>query len=61
MMGIHDIGVKVHGSTHPMNVINGFIKALSLQRTPADVARDSGMKIVDVLKVYADGHYHIKS
>lgn len=51
-MGIADIGGKVHGSRHPMNVAQGFLELLRRQKTPEQVAADSGMRIVDVLRVY---------
>jgi ribosomal protein S5 len=51
-MGIADIGGKVHGSRHPMNVAQGFLELLRNQKTPEQVAADSGMRIVDVLRVY---------
>ena len=54
-MGIADIGGKVHGSRHPMNVAQGFLEILRRQKTPEQVAADSGMRIVDVLRVYEAG------
>lgn len=54
-MGIRDISAKVHGSRHPMNVAQAFLLALERQKTPEMVAQESGMRIVDVLKVYQEG------
>jgi ribosomal protein S5 len=54
-MGIADISAKVHGSRHPMNVAQAFLAALRRQKSPEQVAADSGMRIEDVLKVYEAG------
>lgn len=54
-MGIHDISAKVHGSQNPINVAQAFLVALGRQKTPESVARESGLRIVDVLKVYQQG------
>lgn len=54
-MGIADISAKVHGSRHPMNVAQAFLEALRRQKSPEQVAADSGMRIQDVLKVYEAG------
>lgn len=56
-MGIDDISCKVYGSTNPVTVVEAFMEALRRQKTPEEVARDSGMKVVDVLKVYQHGMY----
>ncbi|KAJ3046068.1 28S ribosomal protein S5, mitochondrial [Rhizophlyctis rosea] len=52
LVGISDIGVKVEGSTNPMNVIQGTIDALKTQKTPEDLARIRGRKLIDVQKTY---------
>ncbi len=57
VMGIDDISCKVYGSTNPLTVVEAFMEALRRQKTPEEVARDSGMKVVDVLKVYQHGMY----
>jgi ribosomal protein S5 len=54
-MGIKDISAKVHGSRHSMNVAEAFLMALRRQKTPEMVSQESGMRIVDVLKVYQEG------
>ncbi|PJF17169.1 hypothetical protein PSACC_03013 [Paramicrosporidium saccamoebae] len=54
-MGIKDISAKVHGSRHSMNVAEAFLMALRRQKTPEMVAQESGMRIIDVLKVYQEG------
>ena len=54
-MGIHDLACKVYGSTHPMNVCYGFVQALRMMKTPEQVAADSGLRLVDVLKVFKYG------
>lgn len=38
-----------------MNVAQAFMLLLRGQKTPQQVAFDSGMKVVDVLKVYEEG------
>ena len=54
-VGIADISSKVHGSRHPMNVAQAFLAALRRQRSPEQVAADSGMRVEDVLAVYQAG------
>ncbi len=56
-MGIDDISCKVYGSTNSLTVVEAFMEALRRQKTPDEVARDSGMKVVDVLKIYEHGMY----
>lgn len=51
-LGIKDISAKVHGSSHPMNVMKAFLLALERQKSPEQVSAESGMKVVDVLKVF---------
>lgn len=51
-MGITDIAADVHGSTNPMNVLNAFMKALRRQKTPEQVARETGLRVMDVQRVY---------
>ena len=38
-----------------MNVAQAFLEVLRRQKSPEQVSRDSGMKIIDVLKVYERG------
>ena len=54
-LGVKDISAEVHGSSNPMNVAQAFLKALRRQKSPQQVAADTGMKIIDVLKVYEEG------
>jgi len=54
-MGIADISAEVHGSKHPMNVAHAFLLALSRQKSPQQVAEDSGLRLLDVLKAYQHG------
>lgn len=54
-MGIRDVSAKVHGSRNPINVAQAFLLALRRQKTPAQVAEEGGMRIVDVLKAYQQG------
>lgn len=51
-LGIKDISAKVHGSSHPMNVMKAFLKILDQQKTPEQVAAETGMRVVDVLHVF---------
>ena len=60
-LGLKDLSAKVYGSRTAINVANGFILALSRQKTPEMIARDSGMKIVDVLKIFNSGAKFIES
>ena len=51
-LGIKDISAKVHGSSHPMNVMKAFLKILEQQKSPEQVASETGMRVVDVLHVF---------
>ena len=51
-LGIKDISAKVHGSSHPMNVMKAFLKILEQQKSPEQVAAETGMRVVDVLRVF---------
>ena len=51
-LGIKDISAKVHGSSHPMNVMKAFLKILEQQKSPEQVASETGMRVVDVLRVF---------
>lgn len=55
VMGIDDISCKVYGSTNPLPVAEAFLEALRRQKTPEDVANDSGLKVADVIRVYEYG------
>lgn len=57
VLGIDDISCKVYGSTNSLTVVEAFMEVLRRQKTPEQVAKDSGMKVVDVLKVYEHGMY----
>lgn len=50
--GIKDLGGKVYKSRNPMNVIKGFVEALTKQRSLEDLAAGRGKKVVDLRKVY---------
>lgn len=50
--GIRDLACNVRGSMNPMNVIKGTFEALATQKTPEDVARMRGKKVVDVRQAY---------
>ena len=54
-VGIADISAKVSGSKNPLNVAWAFLTALERQQTPEQVSNDTGMKVIDVLKVYQYG------
>ncbi|KAL7752050.1 28S ribosomal protein S5, mitochondrial [Sorochytrium milnesiophthora] len=49
--GINDLGAKVHGSRNPINVIKATFQAFEKQKTPEQLARDRGLKVVDVRKL----------
>ncbi|KAL2919611.1 28S ribosomal protein S5, mitochondrial [Polyrhizophydium stewartii] len=51
-IGITDLGGKVYGSLNPLNVIKGTFSALASQRSPADLARLRGKKVVDIQMAY---------
>lgn len=50
--GIKDLRGKVYKSRNPMNVVKGFVEALSKQRSLEDLAAGRGKKVVDLRKVY---------
>ena len=52
VLGIRDLGGKVHGSTNALNVVKAFSIALKRQKTPEIVSRETGLRIVDVIKVF---------
>ncbi|KAM0681857.1 28S ribosomal protein S5 [Mitosporidium daphniae] len=54
-LGLKDLSAKVYGSRTAINVANGFLLALSRQKTPEMIARDSGMKVENVLKIFNSG------
>lgn len=54
-IGIKDLSAKVYGSRHCINVVQGFFEALRSIKTPKQIAQDTGMKVVDVLKVFKYG------
>ncbi len=51
-VGISDLYCKVYGSKNPMNVVKATFDALHRQRTPEEVARLRGKRLVDVEMVY---------
>lgn len=51
-LGIKDISAKVHGSSHPMNVMKAFLQILERQKSPEQVAAETGLRVVDVLRVF---------
>ncbi len=52
LMGISDLYVKIYGSKNPMNVTKTFFQALQAQKTPQQIARIRGQKVVDVEMAY---------
>jgi small subunit ribosomal protein S5 len=41
-----------------MNTVKAFFDAITNQRLPDDIARARGRKLVDLRKVYYDGHVY---
>lgn len=50
--GIKDLKGKVYKSRNPMNVVKGFVEALTKQTSLEDLATGRGKKVVDLRKVY---------
>jgi small subunit ribosomal protein S5 len=50
LAGIKNILTKALGSTNPINLARATIKALSMLRTPAEVARIRGKEVKDILR-----------
>ncbi|MGC8972113.1 MAG: 30S ribosomal protein S5 [bacterium] len=50
LAGIKNILTKALGSTNPINLARATIKALSMLRTPADVAKIRGKEVKDILR-----------
>lgn len=57
LAGIKDICGKVVGSRHKWNVAKGFMELLRRQKSPQQIALDSGLKIIDVAKIFNYGKY----
>lgn len=53
--GIQDISANVHGSRHAPNVAQAFLKALARQKSPEMVAKETGYRVLDIMKVYQHG------
>ncbi|KAI8848329.1 ribosomal protein S5, C-terminal domain-containing protein, partial [Chytridium lagenaria] len=51
-LGIRDMSAKIQGSNNPMNVIKATFEALRLQKTPQDLARARGRKVLDIATTY---------
>ncbi|KAL9127715.1 MAG: hypothetical protein Q9217_003466 [Psora testacea] len=54
--GINDLAARVNRARNPMNTIKATFEALISQRTPDEVARGLGRKLVDARKVYYGGN-----
>ncbi len=50
LAGIKNILTKALGSTNPINLARATIKALSMLRTPVEVARIRGKEVKDILR-----------
>ncbi|KAF7999645.1 hypothetical protein HF325_006321 [Metschnikowia pulcherrima] len=50
--GIKDLRGKVYKLRNPMNVVKGFVEALTKQTSLEDLAAGRGKKLVDLRKVY---------
>lgn len=50
LAGIKNILTKALGSTNPINLARATMKALSMLRTPAEVARTRGKEVKDILR-----------
>ncbi|MCX7796071.1 MAG: 30S ribosomal protein S5 [bacterium] len=50
LAGIKNILTKALGSTNPINLAKATMKALSMLRTPAEVARIRGKEVKDILR-----------
>ncbi|MBC7319344.1 30S ribosomal protein S5 [bacterium] len=50
LAGIKNILTKALGSTNPINLARATMKALSMLRTPAEVARIRGKEVKDILR-----------
>ncbi|KAF2152336.1 hypothetical protein K461DRAFT_268302 [Myriangium duriaei CBS 260.36] len=56
--GIRDLSARCLRSRNKMNVVKAAYAALLSQQDPEEVARARGRKMVDVRKVYYEGHVH---
>ena len=54
--GISDLAARVNRSRNPMNTVKATLRALLSQRTPDEMARGLGKKLVDTRKVYYGGN-----
>lgn len=54
VFGLKDLGSKISGSTNPMNVVKSCFDALKRAKSPQDIAKLRGLKVVDVCGRYYD-------
>lgn len=54
-MGISDISAEVHGSTNSINVLHAFMEILRRQKTPEAVAKETGLHVDEIRRVYQFG------
>ena len=55
-MGLKDLSAKVYGATNPITVARAFLAVLRLQKTPEQVALDSGLFVHDINEAYRHQH-----
>ncbi|PNS18371.1 hypothetical protein CAC42_6188 [Sphaceloma murrayae] len=56
--GLRDLAARCRRSRNKMNVVKATYEALMSQRIPQEVAMARGRKMVDVRKVYYEGHVY---
>ncbi|ODV64541.1 mitochondrial 37S ribosomal protein uS5m ASCRUDRAFT_79344 [Ascoidea rubescens DSM 1968] len=55
--GIKDLSGKVYKSRNGMNIVKGFVEALTKQKTLEEIALARGKKVIDVRKSYYSNEY----
>ncbi|MFQ3324340.1 MAG: small subunit ribosomal protein S5 [Pseudomonadales bacterium] len=48
LAGVHNVLAKCYGSTNPVNVVRATVKALSVMRSPEEVAAKRGLSVDEI-------------
>ena len=48
LAGVHNVLAKCYGSTNPVNVVRATVKALSVMRSPAEIAAKRGLSVDEI-------------
>ena len=48
LAGVHNVLAKCYGSTNPVNVVRATVKALSVMRSPEEIAAKRGLSVDEI-------------